>query len=91
MPSWKPLEAGEIAIVQVSDLHLGATNTEEVWRQVLEFIKARVKPALIVVTGDVVDRPSPWLIKRAAEKFQAMRESLGVEYFGVGGEPRPLL
>jgi hypothetical protein len=63
-----PAELSPLRIVQVSDLHLGLINREPLLATVIEQVK-RLRPDLLVVTGDLLDaQPNhladlvdPWL------------------------------
>ncbi len=54
---WKPLEPGALAIAHVSDPHFGSDNADEVWRLADAFLVTQLKPALVLVTGDLVHTP----------------------------------
>lgn len=58
MPTtWKPLEAGEIVVAHLSDLHLGSNHAVTVWPHVSSFLTQTVKPKLLLITGDLVHSP----------------------------------
>src|SRR5690348_9085674 len=77
---WRPLEPGEAAVVHVSDCHFGSTKSEDVWKVVAPYLEG-IEPALLLVTGDLVDKPDPKSYARAKE----LLEGLGVPYYVCAG------
>ncbi len=67
-----------LRIVQVSDLHVGATSKGEVMKEVAAQVNA-LKPDLIAVTGDLVDGPVDVLAPHV-EPLLAMKAPLGVHF-----------
>lgn len=57
-------------ILHLSDLHFGSEGHAAVWDSLRTYVNERLKPDLIVVTGDIVDSPSE-------EAFQAARVAIG--------------
>lgn len=70
--AWSPPAAGDITIAHLSDLHLGCPGTGESWALVSNFLKDKVRPALVLVSGDLVDTPDPALYQDAQAKLAAL-------------------
>ncbi|RMG60982.1 MAG: metallophosphoesterase, partial [Deltaproteobacteria bacterium] len=70
-----PPGAGEIKIVQISDLHLGLIEREGRVRQVVDLIR-KENPHLIVSTGDLVDGQM-YDISSLASEFALLSPPLG--------------
>ncbi len=67
-----PTSAGEsYKILHLSDLHFGGAFDAELWDYVKAVVKEE-KPRLIVVTGDLVETPSPLLLLQAKRELKAL-------------------
>jgi predicted phosphodiesterase len=71
---------GEYAIVHLSDLHFGSPNYREVWA-LTEQALLELAPALLLVTGDLVDTPRHKLYLEAKEALDRLR----IPYFVCAG------
>jgi hypothetical protein len=60
-------------ILQISDLHFGASISGDLKTKVHQIV-SEVHPDLLVVTGDLVNHPLPWLMKRAAAFVDSLRQ-----------------
>jgi 3',5'-cyclic AMP phosphodiesterase CpdA len=72
---WNNLAQDEVAIVHISDLHLGSPKSEDVWRSVSAFLQdaGKLKPDLILVTGDLVHTPNKNLYNKAKDHLDNLR------------------
>lgn len=61
------------SILHMSDLHFGSPGQEAVWNSLKTFINERLKPDLVVVTGDIVDTPSPEAFKNACDSLKQIQ------------------
>ena len=59
-------------ILQISDLHFGAGVGKGLKERVRQIV-SEVCPDLLVVSGDLVNQPAPWLMKRAAAFVDSLR------------------
>jgi hypothetical protein len=61
----------QATILHLSDLHFGAKGQRQVWDSLRDYINGRLdpRPDLVVVTGDIVDTPSPDSLKLAREQI----------------------
>ena len=69
------LDAGpqrRVRIVQVSDLHVGSWGRRKVLDQLRGIVRA-AKPDYLIVSGDEVNHPSPWAMRRAARIVAELR------------------
>lgn len=82
---FKPLEGDDIAVAHLSDPHFGSDNDDNVWKLVREFLIKRLKPRLVLVSGDLVHLPAEDTYQRAADYLQALGEALKVDYFVCAG------
>lgn len=80
---WNKLAQDEVAIVHISDLHLGSHQSDEVWRPVSDFLRdaGKLRPDLILVTGDLVHTPKKAYYNRAKDYL----DNLGVPYLVCAG------
>lgn len=84
-------------IVQISDLHIGASLNEGPWvRDLVDRVNA-LEPDLVAVTGDLVDGP-PWDLRPTLEPLAGLRARRGVffvtgnhEYYSGLGPWLPVL
>jgi 3',5'-cyclic AMP phosphodiesterase CpdA len=78
---WTALAEGDIAIAHLSDLHFGSHDYERVWKLVAQCLRERVKPSLLLVTGDLADSPHDPFYKAVHTEL----ENLGIPYFVCPG------
>jgi len=74
---------GEIALAHISDLHFGfgkPGDDEKAWT-LLEQILRKLKPSLLLVSGDLVDTPKRTHFDKVVLKLQA----LGIDYYACLG------
>lgn len=81
----------ETVVVHLSDLHFGGSFQPEKWKS-LAAVAKDAAPDLVVVTGDIVNSPWRWELKRAATALRELRGELrrndgkgGLELFVVPG------
>jgi 3',5'-cyclic AMP phosphodiesterase CpdA len=67
-----------IKIVHLSDLHIGMKGASDIWKNLSKHLIQKVKPELVLITGDIADSPEQFLFKEAAEFFDALKTS-GIE------------
>ena len=67
-----------LRIVQVSDLHVGATSKRDAMERVAKQVNA-LKPDLVAVTGDLVDGPVP-VLAADVEPLFSMQAPMGVHF-----------
>jgi hypothetical protein len=79
--SGSPLAEGEIAIAHISDLHLGSRGDRDAWKLVADCLRKTVKPKLLLVTGDLADKPNGELFNRARDQL----DGLDIPYFVCPG------
>jgi len=82
----EPTQAGparRARILQISDLHVGSWGWPPVLDQ-LERIVHQEKPDLLIVSGDQVNHPFPWAMRRAARFIERLRTQ-------SGKDPLPIL
>jgi UDP-2,3-diacylglucosamine pyrophosphatase LpxH len=72
MPEWTRSD-GETVIVHISDLHFGTANQTHCWDTLVTFLRNTVQPALILVTGDIVDTPDRGLYEQAKKALDNLR------------------
>ncbi|WP_434728509.1 metallophosphoesterase family protein [Pseudomonas soli] len=73
-----------VRIVHLSDLHFGMKGQTDVWESLSTYLRNELKPQLILVTGDIVDTPSPDLYRVAAEKLAQLQIN-GTQCFVCAG------
>ena len=69
-------------ILHISDLHFGCGFQELKWVKLVEKATA-LKPDLVMVTGDLVNTPWRWMLRRAAQRLRELDGCLA-----QGDEPR---
>ena len=68
-----------IRIAHISDLHFGAKGYKEVIGSLAQHLRLRVRPHLLLVTGDLVDTPRKALITEVYEWLETLNQGLGWE------------
>jgi hypothetical protein len=81
-------QRGETIILHVSDLHVGIRFDQHKWQDLLE-LAARIKPDLITVTGDVVNSPWRWTVRRARGKLPELERCARQPTRDVGAQLAP--
>lgn len=76
-----PAETSPLRIVQVSDWHIHETTPSQQINSVIEQIN-RLKPDLVIMTGDIVDGPLTELADRA-KRLQEIKAAMGI-FFVTG-------
>ena len=77
-----------IKIAHISDLHFGAKGYEGVSQSLAEHLRLRIKPHLVLVTGDLVDTPRESLFEEVYEWLEGLSKGLG---WRPGEPPRYLV
>ena len=72
-------------ILHLSDLHFGSEGQTVVWDSLRTYVNNRLKPNLIVVTGDIVDSPSEEAFKTACEAISMMQAQHQLKYLVCPG------
>ena len=67
--------ARPVTVLHLSDIHVGRHFNHDNWDDVRD-IAMGVKPDLVVVTGDLVESPWSWRLKRAKQHLVDFREEL---------------
>lgn len=67
------VSASAVKILHLSDLHFGVTFDPSLWDYVGNVLAGSDKPNVIVVTGDLVDTPSFFMLALARNELMAMR------------------
>ena len=69
-----------VTIAHLSDLHFGMKDVGvgkvrqlEVWRSLSSFLNDKIKPQLILITGDIVDTPDQQLYNLAQDELRKLR------------------
>jgi predicted MPP superfamily phosphohydrolase len=62
----------EIRIAHLSDLHIGSPNWKCIWNSLREEINKRIKPHLVLVTGDIVHSPSRDSFDKARKELDSV-------------------
>ncbi len=75
------LAEGEIALAHISDLHFGHDKKDEDAWELLEQILKKLKPNLLLVSGDLVDTPRKEHFAKALQKLQG----LGIPFYACLG------
>jgi len=75
LPAGLPEGQNELVVAQVSDLHLGLNERGFRMRQVIDILE-RVKPDVILFTGDMIDSPLEH-VDEYAEAFTSLQAPLG--------------
>lgn len=78
---WKPIDTNDYSILHLSDLHFGSDQADPTWATVADFIQTKVKPALILVTGDLVHSPKEESFRTARDSLDALQ----IPYFVCPG------
>jgi hypothetical protein len=73
LPSDKPDNGKPLRILHLSDLHFGAHFDDSLWDYIRDVLAGSEKPDVIVVTGDLVDTPSLFMLGLARKQLLAMR------------------
>ena len=63
-------------ILHISDLHFGHGFQSAKWISLLECAK-KLAPDVVVVTGDLVNTPWTWMLRRAKRELDALQRVLG--------------
>ena len=63
-------------LLHISDLHFGSQFQWSKWELLKQTAKG-LDPDLVVVTGDVVNTPWRWMLKRARAQLEALATELG--------------
>lgn len=76
----KELPDGELCIVQLSDVHLGATVSEGDFKRLIKRVTAE-NPDIVVITGDLTDDgTSRELMQRCCEILGGLKPRFGIYY-----------
>lgn len=67
-----------LKILHLSDLHLGWRFEKSNWRQLLSATKD-AKPDLVLVTGDLVNTPWFWMLKKARKALDQLSTELAID------------
>lgn len=67
----------EVQILHMSDLHIGATGLDTVWKSLATFVNNTLKPDLILVTGDIADTPEETLFREARHRLEGLHTNHG--------------
>ena len=79
----KELPDGELCIVQLSDVHLGATVSERDFKRLIKRVAAE-NPDIVVITGDLTDDGTTReLMQRCCEILGGLKPRFGI-YYGPG-------
>lgn len=80
----KPAERArrDKVILHVSDLHVGMRFDPDKWEE-LKHLAATIAPDLVAVTGDVVNSPWHWTLRRARARLQELRDAAAGARSGV--------
>jgi 3',5'-cyclic AMP phosphodiesterase CpdA len=73
MAEWIHPPEGSLIIAHVSDPHFGSSHQYECWEAVRAFLLDRVKPHLLLLTGDLVDFPKRKLYETVKNEVETMR------------------
>ncbi len=77
----------DACIVHITDLHVGRQFNETVWASFLDTCES-LRPDLILVTGDLVDSPYRWCLRRAQNKLYEARRRVEDARDAVYGSAR---
>jgi predicted MPP superfamily phosphohydrolase len=80
---WVDANPDDVIILHLSDLHFGAKNQTSVFEEITPFLQNRVKPDIVLITGDVVDSPQKETFIEARRSMQ--RACPGAKLFMCGG------
>lgn len=61
-----------VRIAQISDLHINRNNDNNVIGM-LKTILAKVRPQVLIISGDLANQPLPWQMKKAAELVDELK------------------
>lgn len=73
-----------IKIVHLSDLHIGMKGASGVWKTLSNHLIQKIKPKLVLITGDIADSPEKLLFEKAGEFFEALKTA-GIECLVCAG------
>ena len=63
---------GTIRIAHISDPHFGSHGQPSVWEDVCTYLNGKLKPHLVLVTGDIVHTPGRQLYRTAREQLDQL-------------------
>src|SRR5215813_8997170 len=64
-------EDTHLKMIHITDLHVGRQFNEAIWQD-FSNVCVRLKPDLLIVSGDLVDNPFRWRLQRASEKLHQL-------------------
>ena len=64
-----------IRIAHLSDLHIGLGFNDDLWNDLSRIVE-RNRPHIVLVTGDLVNSPFWWTLRRARKKLEALVEKV---------------
>jgi UDP-2,3-diacylglucosamine pyrophosphatase LpxH len=62
-----------VIIAHLSDLHFGELNSVPVWNTLVNYLNEKVRPHLVLITGDVVNSPEQQLLECAKAELEKLR------------------
>lgn len=65
-------------ILHISDLHFGTGFDLDLWQNLFE-VAVDLKPSLVIATGDLVNNPWSWTLRKAKRELVRLRDELGKE------------
>jgi len=71
-------------ILHISDLHFGRSFNKDSWTDLVNIAKTLL-PNIVIVTGDLVDSPNRWSLKRAADALTRFEEDVKCKLIVVPG------
>lgn len=71
-------------IAHISDLHFGAGFDSDLWNYIRQMLKIEA-PDLIIISGDVVNTPWPFMLIQAQRELQALAKEVGAKLLVVPG------
>mgnify|MGYP002151118648 CR=1 FL=1 len=68
-----------IKIVHLSDLHFDAKKKQydKVWNSLVIYLSTKLKPDLVLITGDIVDTPNRENFEKASKELKHLNQLLG--------------
>lgn len=72
-------------ILHISDLHFGMRFDAESWRGLCGIAASRLKPNLVLITGDLVDNPHLFSLRRALRAVKQLEQDLKCKVIVVPG------